>query len=669
MSPLGRPKGEYRSAQHEGSPVSAEGRPVSTGAGLQAFIAARCGPHRACVPEAAADAAVAGPPVLSLFEIHTGMDADRAEGHDFLVVLALQVSSSAATQAAGRVLLRLVTRSAMRSAGRASAAGWVVNDIRVPAAGGLQSVSLLVYRLRRTPHLDRTVTAIENLLEPLEAAPDEAFPALERAALDWLEVLDSDTDAEVLIGGHALPLAAGTAASYVALMLPGPPAPADGLWLHEGRLLAGPERDSAQPLVASPYVLLRHGPQPTQQSVRDFIDEIRRRHQRAAAEPAAQAPGESFAEMVDRQLMHQRQQRTKAMFGHGTMYPVVTPVALEVAPDLVPTVQWTDGQPSRFKDLLDAMRASIESEFGVHMPGLRVRGNDGDLPAGAYIIMIDEVPLVMGTARADRLLCRAGRDRLPPHLDAGQAEATTWPAEPDTPACWVPPDWSDDLQQASLATCGAAEYMLAHLRAMLLRDLARFATLDEVERAVHASDGGPELLKSLQAAPGGVVKFAMLLRALLLEGLPVAPIAPLAQFSLFDPRALPMLELAAALRMLPVPRRALVNDRASWRRFELDGAFEAALRDGLQQAGEGAVLALSPELTQEMLAAVRQAIESKLPSAVIGAVDVVVVREASLRPFVRSLLRLEFPLIRMLSRQEVDGLTDLPPLAALIELT
>ena len=27
MSPPGRPKGEYRSAQHEGSPVSAPGRP------------------------------------------------------------------------------------------------------------------------------------------------------------------------------------------------------------------------------------------------------------------------------------------------------------------------------------------------------------------------------------------------------------------------------------------------------------------------------------------------------------------------------------------------------------------------------------------------------------------------------------------------------------------
>jgi type III secretory pathway component EscV len=357
------------------------------------------------------------------------------------------------------------------------------------------------------------------------------------------------------------------------------------------------------------------------------------------------------------------------MFGHDSMFPVVTPVALEVAADLVPTVQWTEGQPSRFKDLLDAMRASIESEFGVHMPGLRVRGNEGDLPAGAYIIMIDEVPLVMGTARADRLLCRAGRDRLPPHLDATQAEATTWPAEAATPVCWVPPDWGDALQQAGLASCGAAEFMLAHLRAVLLRDLARFATLDEVERAVQASDGGAELLKSLQAAPGGLVRFAMLLRALLLEGVPVLPIAALAQFSLLDPRALPMLELAAALRMLPGPRQALVSDRASWRHFELDEAFEAALHGGLAHAGEGAVLALSPELTQEMLAAVRRSIESGVPSSVTGAVDVVVVRQASVRPFLRSLLKLEFPLIRVLSRQEVDGLADPPPPATRIELT
>ena len=32
MSPQGRPKGEYRSAQHEGTPVSAQGRPKANAA-------------------------------------------------------------------------------------------------------------------------------------------------------------------------------------------------------------------------------------------------------------------------------------------------------------------------------------------------------------------------------------------------------------------------------------------------------------------------------------------------------------------------------------------------------------------------------------------------------------------------------------------------------------
>ncbi|HEV7266744.1 MAG TPA: FHIPEP family type III secretion protein [Falsiroseomonas sp.] len=625
------------------------------------FIAARCGPHVACVPASATDAEGTGPPVLSLYEIHTGKDADAAAGHDLLVLLALQLEGDGAAPE-GRVLLRLVTRSAMRSAGRVAATDWVATDLRVPAPPGLRAVSLLLLRVRRLPHLERALAAIEDLFETLEAAGNDASPALQRAALDWLDVLDGDACAQVLLGGHALPLAADPAAPgarYLALLAAEPPGP---LWLREGRLHVGGARESAPPLAGPAYVLLRHGPQPTRQSVRDFIEEIRRRHPRGAAEPAAQAAGESFAELVDRQLSRQRRQRAEAMFGHHDMLPVVTPIALEVAQDLVSTVEWTEGQPSRFKDLLDEMRAAIEREYGVRVPGLRVRGNEGDLPAGAYIIMIDEVPLVMGTAHADRLLCAAAPNELPASLNAAEAETAQWPDGRGEPACWVPRDWTDDLHKAGFVTRGPDEYVLAHLRAVLMQFLARFATLDEVERAVAIPPGGPDLLRSLQEASGGVVKLAMLLRALLQEGLPVTAITALTEGCL-ESGTCPAHELAEELRLLPALRQALVKDRATWRRFDLDEAFEAALRGGLRRGREGVVLALAPEPTQDMLTAIRQAIDLAPAGHTL---DVIVVRDPQVRPLLRSLLKLEFPAVRVVAARELDGLSDLPPLAATI---
>ena len=59
MSPPGRPKGEYRSAQHEGTPVSESGDPLHALHALQAAMAA-LEAQRALLGDAVVDVAVAG---------------------------------------------------------------------------------------------------------------------------------------------------------------------------------------------------------------------------------------------------------------------------------------------------------------------------------------------------------------------------------------------------------------------------------------------------------------------------------------------------------------------------------------------------------------------------------------------------------------------------------
>jgi type III secretion protein V len=76
-------------------------------------------------------------------------------------------------------------------------------------------------------------------------------------------------------------------------------------------------------------------------------------------------------------------QKARAQEGQSAqMMPVVTPIALEVAADLVPLVDDTTGS-NFLNELIPMMRDGLFYELGVRFPGLRVRGNDGDLPPAA----------------------------------------------------------------------------------------------------------------------------------------------------------------------------------------------------------------------------------------------------------------------------------------------
>ncbi len=498
------------------------------------FIEGRCGAHVSVVPAAIDEAGIdeattTGPAVLSLFELDFGTDLRDGTEQDFLVVLALGLHAAGSDC---RVVLRFVSRSAIRSAGRAVGTRWVANDIRIPTPPGLEEVSLLAYRIRRTPRLERLLATIEDLADALRAAPDDENRALARAVLDRLEVLDGDVDAGIVLGGCGLRIGERAGAEsrdtrYLALLGAAPGAlPIGRLWLQDRKLLAGPERASAKPLDGLPYALLRFGAQSTQQSVSELIDKILS----GAGETSPGAQAESFAALVDRQVDERRKDRAGAMFGHHNMLPVVTPIAIEAASNLLDTIALVEDPPSRFRQLLVAMRASIEQTYGLRVPGLRVRANEV-IPDGTYIIILEEIPLLSGKVDPRKLLCLANVAQLPDPgpegegRDAPKAEPATVPDGSDRAASWIPLDWADKVHAAGLETWDAAAYIEAHLRSVIVNHLDLLAHLDEIEGRLAGLDEANAVLSRLRAARGGLPRFVEVLRSLLFEKIPVTPIS------------------------------------------------------------------------------------------------------------------------------------------------
>src|SRR5262249_28771018 len=117
-------------------------------------------------------------------------------------------------------------------------------------------------------------------------------------------------------------------------------------------------------------------------------------------------PAAGYANTVERLA---RNKAFAARYGETALEwtHVVTPLAVEVANDLIPYVQ--SSIPSSLTDnlskLISEMRARIKQRFGVSIPAVRCRGNETHSADGSYILMISEVPLVSGRIRLDRRFC------------------------------------------------------------------------------------------------------------------------------------------------------------------------------------------------------------------------------------------------------------------------
>jgi type III secretion protein V len=184
-------------------------------------------------------------------------------------------------------------------------------------------------------------------------------------------------------------------------------------------------------------------------------------------------------------------QKAKAQEGQTSkMMPVVTPIALEVASDLVPLV---DDTSNFLGELIPMMRDGLFYELGVRYPGIRVRGNDGSIAAGSYIIMLNEIPMVLGTVDQRKCLVNDTPDRL--RLLGIEAAPAQNPAN-GVACAWIRLEKRELAEQAGLTTWDAASYMVLHLSAILRKNASDFVGIQEVQNMLDQLEQAfPALVK------------------------------------------------------------------------------------------------------------------------------------------------------------------------------
>jgi hypothetical protein len=617
------------------------------------FVKQRCGEFiwaalkdevRQAEPEGAVRA-----PVLSLIEIDVNADAQRAAGHDHLVLLALGVGGGKGGSVE-RHMLRFVMPSVMRSAGRASGSRWIVNDVPVATPGDVLELSFLVYRVPRTTRLQRVLGGIENAVEALEAAPDGEELFLAHAALDRLESLD---EAEIIMGGHRLRF--GEAINrgeerFLAGVRSGPEATgATKLWLVDRRLREGRDPVSATPVSGTPYALFRLGRASDRQSVRDFIAEIRRRHRRRGGE------GERFTSVIDREINERREKDTQtrrsgfvSSLGLETeaRLPIVTPIVLEISDDLVPLVDGStpNGLSEAASRAVEAMRERIKERLGVRIPGIRFRGNPG-LAACSYQILLFESAVANRQYRTDKrflptpalTLVALGRSAEPGHHP--QAGDGSWLA-------------LDDHLESDGPLWEALDYPIYDLEGIVADNLEEFLGYEEVCNLLSAAEH--EAAKTIDADPKLVAMFANVLRRLVRERVPILTVDAICErFLQLEATHMSMLRRVQQVRMIDGVRALLPGNQVD-RTFihigpTLIGWVRGAIRTETSPSDvSGSHLRLDPDLAQQVVARVRTAVaDAQGPCTVI-------VPDGWVRLFFWRLLQFEIARLPVLAAEEVS---------------
>ncbi|MDJ0852483.1 MAG: FHIPEP family type III secretion protein [Myxococcota bacterium] len=519
----------------------------------------------------------------------------------------------------------------------------------------IRSLGAVLYRAPRALASHRLMREIAKLGSALDYRRD--YPGsvkLGKTLVRHLETLNDFPGVERLLGGVRDLDGEPGRERFLAFLADGMASRDERqLWIVDQQLNVGSSREIAIPWRYAEYCLLRVGPEPEGRGAIRSITALRSQYALTAGAIGKEEDKSVVREQLEKEARLRQRRELTYRFGRDSLkrFPIVTPIALEVAADLIPIVESEQKLSPRFQELIDMMRDGLQHELGhERLPGVRVRGNEADMPAGSYLIMLSEIPLVMGTVSLDKVLVNDTVASLRKLNIEG--EVATNPANGRENA-WIPAESASVAEGAGLTTWDAAGYLTLHLSAVLRKNFADFVTLENVVGQVQQKAASS--FSEIASAPGGFGRFTGALKALAEEEVKLTALDEVCRRYLsLQAEGTPLYEIIEELRMIDELRRSLPGNRGereSTAVYVLDDDLVTQIRDGILQSGDTARLALEPEPTQEILSAVRSEVGSLLPTMQN---PVICVEDWRIRRHFRRLVELEFRHLAVMAEREFE---------------
>jgi type III secretion protein V len=361
-------------------------------------------------------------------------------------------------------------------------------------------------------------------------------------------------------------------------------------------------------------------------------------------------PASSGAAADAEAARREAQRETRA---RKAMVPLMVPVSVELGSALAGELLDERGGGPFLEEEIPNLRDALFLELGVVLPGVRARANAALSPE-SYAILLQEIPVANGQARAGKLFAHAPAASLPSWGLNG--EPATDPAS-GAPGAWVDASARPVLEAAQIPALSPGTFVARHLEREVRRRAADFVGLQEVQAMLDQLERAyPALVRNVVPKPVPLVLLADVLRRLVEEGISIRPLREILEaLAIHAPGEKDPVALTEAVR--GALRRHITHLYARGgvlAVYLVDPEIEQVIRDAIQRTATGSYLALAPSAARDVLDAVRR--------GTAGAQGrVVLVTQSDVRRFLRRLIEVELPELVVLSYQELDpGITVQP---------
>jgi type III secretion protein V len=329
--------------------------------------------------------------------------------------------------------------------------------------------------------------------------------------------------------------------------------------------------------------------------------------------------------------------------------PVMVAVGVDVADDVFPEARAEVVGEEAAGDAFVRMREGIFQELGVPVPPVRLRVRGTDLPPGRYVVRLQEVPMGEGDAAPDRVLAFAA-------LEDVHALGVAAAGSPE--GCVVAAADADRLAAAGIRTLDAAGRIARHVADVVRRHAHEMLGIEEVQSLLDGLERAyPTVVRNAVPKPVGLQLLTDVLKRLVEEGVSIRNLREILQtLSIVAPgeRDPVMLteHVRAGLRRQLTFRYA--RGAAKLDAYLLAPEIEAAVRDSIQRTATGNYLAMDPDVSRDIVGAVKRHVDGG---------RAVVVTQADVRRYVRRLVELDLPDVAVLSFQELSPEVTVQPIA------
>jgi len=314
-------------------------------------------------------------------------------------------------------------------------------------------------------------------------------------------------------------------------------------------------------------------------------------------------------------------------------------------------------RPDKLDREVARVRRALYFDLGVPFPGINLRLNE-NLKDGEYRILVNEIPVAYGAARAGYFIARETETNLRMFNIPFERGDDFLPA---TPSLWVQMKHLPVLERAGVQVMTLSNMLTYHLAHVLKAHASEFIGVQETMFLMNQMQKNfGELVREVtRLLP--VTTITDVLQRLVAEDISIRDMRTVLEALVTwgqrekDPIVLTEYARGALSRYITHKFSGGQNIIPA---YLLSKEIEDAIRAAIRQTSGASYLALSPDVHRELIAAMKSAIGTPVQRSIAP----VVLAPMDIRRFMRKVIERDFPNIAVLSYQELATAANIQPL-------